>query len=287
MLNSATKLDSSSRLAVIKLLLFTFEAKVCMRREYLIRITKYLVNAPFGFFLGITFTCTLGLIFDANFSENMTRFYTFVGSSLVSLLVATFAVAGVLANIESQRERDAEQRSRRLLALVGRLPLALTEMAHQSQAAIEYASRSMGEYYGQRHESFASDNMKLSDETLGAILQVIEHHDHETVANLLVCYLQSYQTNLARWLSPDNGSLGPKSQRRFWKARTVEWCQQRAIVSCLFDYARTGSIRMPTREDFLAALMENWDLVDPVAEKDFERDIEGQFFSFERSFRSA
>lgn len=258
-----------------------------MKKKKIHRINSYLKNAPLGCFFGVLFTCMLGLVFDANFNEGITKFYTFIGSSLVSLLVATFAVAGVLANIESQRERDAEQRSRKLLASVSRLPLALTEMAEISQAAIGYASRSLEEYYGRRPETYASEYMQLSDETVALILEVIEHHDHETVANLLICFLQSYQTSLARWMSPDLELSTPNSQRRFWKERAVEWCQQRAIVSCLFSYARTGTIRTPTREDFLVALTECWDGETAASKKEFEENLGLQFVAFERSYNRA
>lgn len=213
-----------------------------------------------GTFFGVLFTCALGWGFDANFSEGMTKLYTFVVSALLSLLVAAFAVAGVFANIASQREKDADTRQRKLLAANAKLPFALAEMSKACTEGVRLtvAYPDIQSQLTEKHPLWkqSAERLRLSDETLRTLEQAIEYHNDVEVAHRMLRFLQLYQTSTQRLLA----KFEPPTYIQTWgeghpmEVRAVEWALLGAIVVSLFRYSREGTLPSVSEDTIRIAL---------------------------------
>lgn len=204
---------------------------------------SYLLNTPMGMFLGVLVFCSLGYVFDAEFSAGVEKFYTFLITVLVSLLVASFALAGVFANIASQREKDEDTRKRKLLAARAKLPMALSKADRTFDAG--FRNSFVLEKTDEDEALLAlqidsTAEMTLPDDVVATFLEVIEHHDDPIVANRLSGLLREYQVFIARWVSEfePRGDVPMLTTPENARQRAVSWAYLVCIVGSLFDYAR-------------------------------------------------
>ncbi|KJZ22295.1 hypothetical protein [Tritonibacter mobilis] len=231
-----------------------------MRYPLFKHFCSYLLNTPMGLAIGIIFTCVLGVVFDDDFFVGFTKHYTFVVSASLSLVVASFAVAGVFSNIASQREKDEDSRKRKLLAARARLPLALAEMSKACtegvRLTVEYPSIQSDLTKPHSLLDKSAVKLRLSEETYRTLEQVIEFHDNVDVAQRVVRFLQLYQSSTQRLLA----QFEPRKLIQYWgegnpmRVRAVEWALVQAIVISLFRYSREGILPPVTPDTVRTAL---------------------------------
>ncbi|MFY1710605.1 hypothetical protein [Tritonibacter mobilis] len=255
-----------------------------MRYPLFKRFRSYLLNTPMGLAIGIIFACALGWGFDADFSEGVTKLYTFVVSAVLSLIVASFAVAGVFSNIASQREKDEGDRRRKLLAASAKLPLALAEMSKACTEGVKHTVEysDIQNRLTREHplRDQIAENMRLSDETYRTLEQAIEFHDDAVVAHRMLRFLQLYQASMQSLLA----QFERKKYVQYWgegkpmEVRAVEWALLGAIVMSLFRYSREGTLPPVSEDTILIALQ--FDLPhDEVTGnvEEYQRDIRAVF----------
>ncbi|MFU1478656.1 hypothetical protein ACM25N_13510 [Roseovarius sp. C7] len=208
-----------------------------------------------GMALGAVSTCILAAIFDAEFSVGLEKFYTFLIPVIISLFVASLAVAGVLASIASQDAREEETRKRKLMAARAKLPFALSQASDIFLAGSRHAAR-----LERTEETFVTTEianrtvreMTLPTDVVQTFLEVIENHDRTDVANRLSGILREYQVHMSRWVNRINGDdanfIETEGDRR---RRTVAWVYLMALNETLFEYARDSVRPEPVVEETL------------------------------------
>lgn len=203
---------------------------------------SYLLNTPMGVVIGFVLACSLGWVFDADFSEGFEKFYTYLVTVVLSLLVAAFGLAGVFSNIASQEARDEETRKRRLLAARAKLPLALSEMHEVCMFGVRfsYELEALIAQHGNdvvRKQSL--EKMTLSGDVLRTFQEIIENHSDEDVADRVMGVLRDYQVFIARW----GGEFDPRKATfevddEQIRRRTVWWAYLGCLCETIFEYAR-------------------------------------------------
>ena len=77
---------------------------------------SYLFNFPLGICLGSIATFFLFAIFDADITNKLREYYTYLFSLVASMLVAALALSGVLYNVANQNRNEAQKTLRALRA---------------------------------------------------------------------------------------------------------------------------------------------------------------------------
>ncbi|MEX5576221.1 hypothetical protein [Pseudophaeobacter sp. A-200-2] len=195
-----------------------------------------------GVAIGIMFTCGLGWLFDANFAEEVKERYTYLASAVLSLLVASFAVAGVFSSIASQRGEDHDDRKRRLLAARAKLPLALSAISKLCKAGICYSAEFDTLCAAKGKEAMRDETvgaLTLDQSTVHDIIHVIENLDNLLIAERLSAMLREYQIFFSRWVGEFDEFAWPMIVEDADKrSRTVSWAYLGAICGSLYDFAR-------------------------------------------------
>jgi hypothetical protein len=212
-----------------------------------------------GMALGAVLTCILAAIFDAEFSAGLEKFYTFLIPVIISLFVASLAVAGVLASIASQDAREEENRKRKLMAARAKLPIALSEIYRVLVCGLRYSAaleRITHESDLDQLRDRSIQSLKLPDDSVQTFLEVIEYHDNDEVAERLTGVIKEYQIHLARWLTELDPPTGATVQTRIdARQRTAGWAYLVSLCASVFPYARHQTHLEGISEEFIGALM--------------------------------
>lgn len=219
-----------------------------MQSSILKKYGPYLLNTPMGMLIGVLAGIILSWILSGDFGPEWSRLYTFVVTALISLGVASFAVAGVIANIQAQYERDEDARRRKLMAAKAFLPWTLSrliEVAETGARMSEELGRNRNLATDAEFETRSTRSLTLSQELRDNLAEMIEHHDNEFLVRHIVSWLTEYQVYFARWQgnfewdSPANLDSAQATAER-----TVDWVYLMQLASTMFGYARFGEDEM-------------------------------------------
>ena len=202
----------------------------------------FLRNFPAGVFVGTFFTLMLCAALDADISDDLTKYYSFIGSALVGLLAASLALSGVLANMNLQAEQRRHERKRRLLSAKALLPIALSEMCEVARKGVanSWRDRPGGPIVSRAEFDRQSlEDIRLSDEIVSVFRDIVEFDDEETAAIRIQGILREYQVFAARWRShiSDQDNLMTPDDSEIAQ-RTTAWAYLYALAESAFDYAR-------------------------------------------------
>ncbi|MBO9397664.1 hypothetical protein J7400_13330 [Shimia sp. R9_2] len=213
-----------------------------MEAKVITRVRPYLLNTPMSVFIGALLGIGFSYLLSGEFGDQWAKFYVIVLSSLLSLVIAGMALAGVLANIQAQEDRELEHRRRKRLAATAELPIVLTTIC-ESFAAAAQASVDLATVPGlDRDDEFqeqALRDLTLPDSMILKLSNSIEVSESDDVANRIADLLAHYQIAHARWQGSTYGKPGAilkVNERR----RTLEWVALYALSVSMFGYARKG-----------------------------------------------
>ncbi len=213
-----------------------------MRNAILKKYQPFLLNTPIGMFLGVLAGIGISWFLSGELGSEWSRLYTFVVTALISLAVAGFAVAGVIANIQAQHERDEEQRRRKLMAEKAFLPWSLSEIIEIAERGAVMSEELGGDttLINDPHFRARSDEfLAMLPEVRDNLSKVVEHHDNEDFVKHVVSWLSEYQVCVARWrgisnrVQPMNAGSAVETAQR-----TLGWVYLVALASSMFGYAR-------------------------------------------------
>tara|TARA_R110002094_G_C4888131_1_gene209504 strand:- start:193 stop:984 length:792 start_codon:yes stop_codon:yes gene_type:complete len=194
-----------------------------------------LKNFPFGIFLGICFALLLSWLFDSDIKEEMTKFYTFVFTAVISLLASTLAVVGVLLNLNKQQELI----ERRHIAARAVLPLTLSRLYGLTERAFEITLDTTA--LRKRPEDVRRNLLKklrLTKDDIEQLRDCIEASDEQSQAwiALIIAHWQLEISRLENRLL-DQNLLFLDSQLH---NSAIDWLTIRGMAIHLFEYSRTG-----------------------------------------------
>ncbi|MAO26886.1 MAG: hypothetical protein CMN15_06765 [Roseovarius sp.] len=243
-----------------------------------------------GMALGAVLTCILAAIFDAEFSAGLEKFYTFLIPVIISLFVASLAVAGVLASIASQDAREEENRKRKLMAARAKLPMSLSAANKVFSEGLKFAANLERAEQPWEIEHIANASvsaMTLPSDVIQTFLEVIEFHDQPDVANRLSGILREYQVYMARWVSRIDGDdanfIETEGDRR---ERTVSWAYLLTLNETLFEYARDSVRPEPVVEETLRGKI-RFRLPEEFQPDQYKEEIASYVQHFHRSFSNS
>ncbi|WP_417271020.1 hypothetical protein [Celeribacter sp.] len=193
---------------------------------------EFLKNFPFGIFVGFISAMTLFWLFGADISEDLTRYGTYVLTAMASLLASAVAFATAIWNTE--RQRDA-----RLKVARANLPLALSHLIEVCSRGYEYAKELQGWDDVETNFPNLRDDIRISEDALDTINDVIENSD-DTTADWLSIFLAHYQVFSSR-LDGRRDEAFLHDIRYHFISDAADWRLLTAIVNHLFDYSRTGT----------------------------------------------
>ena len=193
-----------------------------------------------GFVIGMAYV----MVLSTNWEDNLIRYGTYGITILVSLFASAIAVGGVLLNLNKQQELI----ERRHIAARAVLPITLSRLHKLAEYGFETvldvpALREGNPEVAIKHLK----ELQISSEDLTQIRECIEAADSETQAwlSLILAHWQIQESRLETDLLDNN--IIPKDERQLASAG-VDWLIIRAMISHLYDYARTGSSPSHTLE---------------------------------------
>lgn len=240
-----------------------------MQNSFLKKYGPYLLNTPMGMFIGVLVGIILSWILSGEFGHEWSRLYTFVVTALVSLGVAGFAVAGVIANIQTQFERDDEARRRKLMAEKSVFALHLADFSKMCQEMAQEAIQVGRVRVLQAGTGRVSADIRapvLNEIARKNFAGIIEFHDDPNIASRLSYLLGYYQVFASRWETIRATAEG-RSQiySSHWEA-TVSWLYLASFAVSLMHYARNDDEPADITEEWLRSWLENLHLSDAELE---------------------
>lgn len=195
---------------------------------------RTLLNLPLGVAIGVIFALGICAVFDADVSENLTKFYTFLGSAVLSLFAAAVALSGVLANLQKQDELV----ERRHVAARVVLPIVLSRLYSIAERGFDTVMTLDSFKASDREAALTSLKLiEIPPDDLTKIRDCVEVAGPQVQA-WLTLILAHWQIEVARLESKfDENLITVKSQQY---SSAVDWLIIRAMIIHLFDYSRTG-----------------------------------------------
>jgi hypothetical protein len=205
---------------------------------------KYMIqlrNLPFGVFLGICFALSLCWLFDSDIREEITKFYTFVLTAIISLFASSLAVFGVLLNLNKQQELI----ERRHVAARAVLPLTLSRLYRLTEQAYEMTleTRNLRTRVEDVRRSRLG-KLKLTKDDIEQLRDCIEASDEQSQA-WLALIIAHWQVQISRLetslIDPNLVLISHQIDNS-----AIDWLIIRGMAIHLFNYARTG---VPPNDD--------------------------------------
>lgn len=167
----------------------------------------------------------------------MANFFS-AATIFVALLSAAFALAGILAQIDSQNEAQRVDRLRQLQSARAFLPSALSSYCEVARMGVRH-SYSLGPDLSAISEQTQTETIRdltPSDEIVSVLRDVLRFTDDNAVSERISLILREHQIFLARW----RGSFSEYHvvDVSDGRQRTVSWAYLYALIGSLFEYAR-------------------------------------------------
>ncbi|WP_283425427.1 hypothetical protein [Shimia sagamensis] len=185
------------------------------------------------------------LLIEAPLSENYVKYGTFGIGALVALLGSGLALAGVLANIDNQNRLAEEENEKSLLAARAALPPVLSSLYQKCSNAFEISDNQLEERRNEKMALRLLSELELSSNELKSLTECIKHADADTARwlSLIISHFQIAQARLNRHLlNSDLYADPPEDNYQSVAYRAVDWLEIKALVSHVFDFARTGKL---------------------------------------------
>lgn len=192
---------------------------------------RLLLNFPLGLFLGCSLTLLLAYFLDRSFSDQLSKFYTFVFSALLSLVAATLALAGALNASNTQQKIDENNRLRRLASAKASLPSTLSSALDYYNRLQEWNAPGLNEEPPEAIET----GLGLEPQSVNAFKAVIENASPEE-AHYFSRFLAHDQILTARCKDRINLEVAQPSQQTM--ELSVDIARQQTALNFAFDYAR-------------------------------------------------
>ena len=214
---------------------------------------KFLLNFPFGIFIGSIFTFGLAWVLDSNVGEEIQKNWTYGLSALVTLLGATIALVGVFSSIENQNSIAQDNRNRDLAAAKAVLPLALTKMRRVADQGFEY--------------SFQSDEFLKNVENINTVANDVDLPDN--VISIFQNCIRGAPATTGRWISVLIAHYQLARSSLDYSANTLDslissdnraesaarWAIVRALADHLWGFARGELSEAPNNLDLQSISM--------------------------------
>lgn len=247
-------------------------------------LQSVLQNTAFGILVGTVLSAAAALIADSSIAFEWKKLYTFLIAALITLISATFAIAGVIANIENQNKLAAAQRSKKLKAAEAVLPMSLSAMIEACDFAMLYSKEFDKQNSELGSETFAEKSdrrLGLQPETLTVFKEVIEFTDDLEMANRLADVLRRHQVYRSRWRNHFT-RMGAHviNQEQQIKNGLVDWVLLKALIASVFAYSRglSDSVEEIDELEIYNALQTN-DLTD-LFHEDYEEEVRVRYEGF-------
>jgi hypothetical protein len=187
--------------------------------------------------VGATLAFLIALIFDRSLTSEAKANFTFLVTAFVSLLSASFALGGVFANQQFQRQLDEEKLQRKAESARAFLPNALSQLAGVARNGIRHnfviSRHGRINHAVTNHET---SNLLLSDEITNIFRDLIENSHDASVRGHLVEILREHQVLVARSTSDDISEASAVDSESY--RHIVHWSYLYALGGTLFEYAR-------------------------------------------------
>lgn len=195
--------------------------------------------------MGAIIALGLSAVLDSDVGENAQKFYVYIISAAITLVAATIALSGNLANIDYQNRVEQERRKALLRAAKAFLPVALSEMSGLCRSGMRnciHFQAKKKELGNEEFQRIAEAEMKLSDHFVTVFKEVIIYSEPRASkrASELLCEFQKYSARLKNRFDPiiEKNLVRMKSDRFHDSA---SWAYLSALCDSLYKYARGES----------------------------------------------
>jgi hypothetical protein len=209
------------------------------------KLPKLLINLPFGIFIGATISLILAWSIDNEAALNISRMKVYVFGSVLTMIAAIITVAGVLSNLDFQRDQVEEARKRKAQSARAFLPNALSIFIERAVVGLHFNFRLLptGQILDLKGITDLTE-LALPDETVVVFRDLIEHSNNEVLRNHLFELLREHQVLVAR--SKSSGGHGTFLATDENYRHVVHWAYLITLTSVIFDYARGETETMET-----------------------------------------
>jgi len=221
------------------------------------KLVKFLRNFPLGFCCGAISTFTLCWVIDSAVADQAIKNWTYLATAFVSILAASFAMAGVLATIENTRRIAEDARNRKLAASRASLPLALSELIDVCEARTKFTLT----------YDISNRPPSLSGNSIQILRECIEFSDlniQDAISEVILVYQILISRDMSCHIEAGSGAIpinhpeigeGIKFIRL---SAVVDWQALICLSMALFGYARGTSVTVD-RDSVGACLIERLD----------------------------
>jgi len=207
--------------------------------------TKFLRNYALGCFTGASIALSLAWLLDETVSTALQTNWIYLVSAGVTLLAASLALLGTFSIIENQNRLAAEEKNKSLLAARAALPPVLSSLYQKSTLGFEVSDNQLQQSQDANGSSRLLSELELQESELRALTECIKFSDPDTARwlSLIISHFQISQARLQdHLLSSDLTVHAPDSHYQAIAYRAVDWLEVKALVSHLFEFARTGKL---------------------------------------------
>lgn len=207
--------------------------------------TKFLRNFALGCFTGAFIALSLAWLLDETVSTALQKNWIYLVSAGVTLLAASLALLGTFSVIENQNKLAKEENEKSLLAARAALPPVLSSLYQKCSNAFEISDNQLEVRRNEKMALRLLSELELSSKELKALTECIKHADADTARwlSLIISHFQIAQARLNRHLLNSDLYADPLEDNYQSVAyRAVDWLEIKALVSHVFDFARTGNL---------------------------------------------
>lgn len=205
---------------------------------------KFLKNFALGFLVGALIALSLAWALDETVSEGLRKNWVYLASAATTLLAASLALLGTFSIIENQNRLASEENEKSLLAARAALPTVLSSLYRKSENGFEASDDQLGRSQDKPACLRLLSELELSEEELKALTGCIKFADPDTARwlSLIISHFQIAQARLERDLLRSELTVHTASSNAPIIAdRAIDWLEIKALVSHLFEFARTGT----------------------------------------------
>jgi hypothetical protein len=210
---------------------------------------KFLLNFPFGLFVGCVATSLFGWMVQADFATWLTGNGTAFIGPLATLVAASIAIAGVVSTISFQWKQSEQARLGKLSAARAALPQALSEICRLSERSFDVMCRYEtetkqllleGKLSGDEVKSIAAEFDFVSS-VLSIVMGSIEHADstsRQRLMELLAWHQICASRSRAALFDPTTGHLK--------YSPATDWLGLYSMAQNCFEFSRGQAQSIPS-----------------------------------------
>lgn len=230
---------------------------------------RFLGNFALGCFVGAFFALALAWIIDESVHDAYQKNWVYLFSALTTLAAASLALSGTFSVIFNQNELARKETERSMLAARALLPPVLSSLHTKAELGF-LAAANQKEYKSNPDKARQLlDKLSLSSEELKVLSDCIKFSEDDTARwlSLIISHFQIERSRLDSAFST-KGLLTLDLQIT---DGALDWLVTLALVSHLFEFARTGrkpsselsknELHFPLSADIPGFVHDNWDEV--------------------------